>query len=84
MQGSLFNCSRKIKGKLQSKVQNKTCVSIQDLASYKMLGMFITIMLLFGQSTGDFRLCIYGLIPQQITAQFWNAVAVSIVVDLLL
>lgn len=33
LQGSLFNCSRKIKGKLHSKVQNKTCISIQVLAS---------------------------------------------------
>lgn len=33
LQGSLFNGSRKIKGRLHGKVQNKTCISIQVLAS---------------------------------------------------
>lgn len=33
LQGSLFNCSRKIKGKLHSKVPNKTYINIQVLAS---------------------------------------------------
>lgn len=35
LQGSLFICNRKIKGKLHSRVPNpnKTCISIQVLAS---------------------------------------------------